>query len=153
HNPNRLIGIAKIPTTSVDDAVAELRRAVKELKLRGASLDAWPSGAPVGGNPDDEPLWAALNELNVPLSLHFAIGAEQETMPSGGIGPGMKPPASDSVLPLVAAGIFDRYPNVRIVLAHGDASWCIHWLEFSDIYYLRHRHLGQYTLKDQDALP
>jgi predicted TIM-barrel fold metal-dependent hydrolase len=153
YNPDRLIGIAKIPTTSVADACAELRRAVKDLKLRGASLDAWPSGATVGGHPDDDPLWAEVDALKVPVSLHFAVGAEHVTMPSGEIGPGLKPPSADAVLPMVAAGIFDRYPNVRVVLAHGDASWAIHWLEFTDILYLRHRHLGQYSLKDQDALP
>jgi hypothetical protein len=40
-----------------------------------------------------------------------------------------------------------------VVLAHGDASWAPHWLEFNDMYYLRHRHLAQYALKDQAALP
>jgi hypothetical protein len=29
----------------------------------------------------------------------------------------------------------------------------MHWLEFNDMYYLRHRHLAQYTLKDENALP
>jgi predicted TIM-barrel fold metal-dependent hydrolase len=65
----------------------------------------------------------------------------------------MKPQMADVVLPMVAAGVFDRFPDVKLVLAHGDASWSMHWLEFTDMYYLRHRHLNDYTLKDKDALP
>jgi predicted TIM-barrel fold metal-dependent hydrolase len=60
---------------------------------------------------------------------------------------------ADAALPLVAAGIFDRFPNVRVVLAHGDAGWATHWLEFTDIYYVRHRHLAQYQLQNPDLLP
>jgi len=153
YDPRRLIGLAKIPTTSVADACAELQRCVKDLKLRGVILDAWPSGAAVGGNPADDPFWALVNEIGVPVSLHFAVGNESESMPSAEIGPGLKPPMADVVLPMVAAGVFDRFPKVQIVFAHGDASWALHWLEFTDINYLRHRHLGEYALKDPDALP
>jgi predicted TIM-barrel fold metal-dependent hydrolase len=41
HSPNRLIGVGKVPTTSVADAVAEARRCVKDMKLRGLLIDAW----------------------------------------------------------------------------------------------------------------
>ena len=71
-HPERLFGLAKFPTTSVEDAQAELLRCVNELGLRGAVLDAWPSGAPSGGNPEDEPFWETVNELRVPISLHYA---------------------------------------------------------------------------------
>ena len=40
---------------------------------------------------------------------------------------------ADAALPLVAAGVFDRFPDVRIVFAHGNAGWAFHWLEFMDI--------------------
>jgi predicted TIM-barrel fold metal-dependent hydrolase len=153
HSPDRLIGLAKVPTTSAEDAAAELRRCANELKLRGAVLDAWPSGSAVGGNPADDVFWEAANETGLPISMHFTVGGVVESLPTGGIAPGMRPPMADSVLPMVAAGVFDRFPNVKLVLAHGDASWAIHWLEFNDIYYLRHRHLSQYALQDEGALP
>jgi predicted TIM-barrel fold metal-dependent hydrolase len=152
-SPDRLIGIGKIPSTSVEDAVSELRRCVKELKLRGVVIDAWPSGSLVGGNPNDDPFWEAANELQVPVTLHFAVGVQAETMPPSGIAPGLRPQMAEAVLPMVAAGVFDLCPNVRVVLAHGDASWAIHWLEFNDIYFLRHGHLKQYELKQADTLP
>jgi predicted TIM-barrel fold metal-dependent hydrolase len=125
---------------------------VKELNLRGVILDAWPSGSAVAGDPSDEPFWQAVNDVGVPVSLHYAIG-RAESVPPGGIAPGLKPPMADSALPLVAARVFDRFPDVRLVFAHGDAGWAVHWLEFTDINYVRHRHLGEYALEDPDALP
>jgi predicted TIM-barrel fold metal-dependent hydrolase len=44
HDPNRLIGLAKMPATTAEDARDELLRCVNEPDLRGAILDAWPSG-------------------------------------------------------------------------------------------------------------
>jgi predicted TIM-barrel fold metal-dependent hydrolase len=152
HSPDRLIGLGKVPTTSVADAVAEVRRCA-ELKLRGLVLDCFPSGAKVGGNPDDEPFWEAVNETGLPVSLHIAVGPTANTMPESGPAPGMRPQMADAVLPMVASGLFDRYENVRVVLAHGDAGWSMHWLEFTDMYFLRHRHLNAYTLKDENSLP
>jgi predicted TIM-barrel fold metal-dependent hydrolase len=152
-DPTRLSGIAKLPTTSVTDAQDELTRAVEELGLRGAVLDAWPSGAAAGGNPNDDPFWETANGLRVPISLHFGIGQATSTSPAAGIAPGMKPPMADALLPMVAAGVFDRNPDVRVVFAHADAGWALHWMEFFDINYVRHRHLAEYALQDPEALP
>lgn len=152
HAPDRLIGLGKVPTSSVADAAAEVRRC-KQLGLRGMVLDCFPSGAKVGGHPDDEPFWEAVNETGLPVSLHIAVGPTANTMPEGGPAPGMRPQMADAVLPMVASGVFDRYENVRVVLAHGDAGWAMHWLEFTDMYFLRHRHLNAYALKDENALP
>lgn len=152
HAPTRFFGLAKLPTTSVEDAVAELRRGV-DLGLRGAILDAWPSGAHAGGHPSDDPFWEAVNDLQVPISLHYGFGAADRTAPPSGIAPGLKPPMADALLPMIAAGVFDRFPEVKVVFAHGDAGWALHWMEFFDINYVRHKHLSEYALQDPDALP
>ena len=152
-SPDRLFGLAKLPTTSVADARDELMRCVNELGLRGAILDAFPSGSPAGGNPADDPFWETVNDLMVPISFHYAFGAAADTAAPYGIVPGMKPPMADTLLPLVAAGVFDRFPEVKIVLAHGDAGWALHWMEFFDINYVRHKHLAEYALQDTDAVP
>jgi predicted TIM-barrel fold metal-dependent hydrolase len=153
YEPERLFGLAKLPTTSVEDAQAELVRGVQELGLRGAVLDSWPSGSPSGGTSADEPFWETVNDLRVPISFHLAVGADAVTTPPSGIVPGLRPPMADALLPIVAAGVFDRYPNVRVVFAHGDAGWALHWMEFFDANYVRHKHLSEYTLQDPDAVP
>jgi predicted TIM-barrel fold metal-dependent hydrolase len=151
--PDRLFGLGKLPTTSVEDAKDELVRCVNELGLRGAILDAFPSGVAAGGHSADEPFWETVNDLGVPISLHYAFGTAADTAPPCGIVPGMKPPMADTLLPMVAAGLFDRYPETKIVLAHGDAGWALHWMEFFDINYVRHKHLSEYALQDTEAVP
>jgi predicted TIM-barrel fold metal-dependent hydrolase len=150
--PDRLIGLGIIPTTSVEDAAAEAERISGELKLRGAVLGAFPSGAAVGGNPDDDPFWEVVDRTGLIISLHVAVGADHSTMPFGGIGGGEKPQMADAIQPMVASGFFDRFENINLVLAHADAGWAIHWLEFSDMYFLRHRHLSNYELKHPNLL-
>ncbi len=93
HDPNRLHGLAKIPTTGIDDAVAELKRAAGDLKLRGAILDAWPNGGPTPNPAEDEKLWAVAEELGVPLSVHKGL-TPWLTPAAAPVGPGLAP-ASD----------------------------------------------------------
>jgi predicted TIM-barrel fold metal-dependent hydrolase len=151
--PDRLVGLARIPTTSATDAAAELQRAVVELGLRGAVLDAWPSGGP-GPSADDDELWEVVHTHGVPVTLHHGFGTSSSSAPWG-ITPGVRPPMSDALPALLGTGLFDRWPGVRLVLAHGDAGWAFHWLEFMDANYARRRHLADHRLPfpDPDALP
>ena len=94
-----------------------------------------------------------MDDLGVPISLHYGFGAGEATTPPTGIAPGMRPPMADALLPMAAGGVFDRHPNVKVVLAHGDAGWALHWMEFFDINYVRHKHLSEFALADPDAVP
>jgi len=60
---------------------------------------------------------------------------------------------ADTLLPMVAAGVFDRYPDLKIVLAHADAGWAMHWMEFFDINYARMKHLPEFAMSNPDAVP
>jgi len=152
HAPDRLVGLGQVPTTSVEDARAEVLRCAKELKLRGMVLGALPSGNASANTDADDSFWDAANETGMVISLHVALGADSSTMPAGGIMPGLKPRMADAISPMVSSGLFDRFENLRLVLAHTDAGWAMHWLEFSDMYYMRHRHLSDKRLKDENLL-
>jgi predicted TIM-barrel fold metal-dependent hydrolase len=152
HNPDRLIGLAKIPTTGAEDARDELLRCVNDLNLRGVILDTWP-GLGVSTDEANDVFWEAAHNAKVPISLHYAVGTEASTAPPTGIFAGVKPPLADAALPMVVGGVFDRFPDLRMVFAHTDAGWAFHWLEFMDINYVRHRHLDFYKLQNPDALP
>jgi predicted TIM-barrel fold metal-dependent hydrolase len=155
HAPDRLIGLGKIPPTSREDAQAELARCVDDLGLRGVILDTWPGGSRVPGDPDDDPFWEKVNQSRVPVSIHYALGRDASTEPPAMVGPGVNPPMADTTSPLLATGLFDRCPDVRLVFAHGDAGWVFHWLEQMDTNYLRHRHLQTQRLPfaDPNSLP
>jgi predicted TIM-barrel fold metal-dependent hydrolase len=152
HDPNRLIGVAKIPTSSIDDAHKELVRCIDELHLRGAVIDAWPEDSTGPSDPKLDAIWDVANDAAIPLTLHYGLGTSRSA-PTAGITAGMKPPMSEAALPMTASGVFDRFPNLRMVFAHGDAGWSFFWLEFFDNTYLRQRHLEFYKLEREEVFP
>ena len=152
HDPNRLIGVAKIPTSSIDDAHKELVRCIDELHLRGAVIDAWPDDSTGAADKNLDAIWDVANDAGIPLSLHYGLGTSRSA-PTSGITAGMKPPMAAAALPMTASGVFDRFPNLRMLFAHGDAGWSFFWLEFFDNTYLRQRHLEHYKLEREDAFP
>jgi predicted TIM-barrel fold metal-dependent hydrolase len=152
-SPNRLIGVGKIPSSNLGDALDELERCLS-LGLKGVVLDAWPGGS------RDEPeaadaFWSVVDGRHAPVSIHYGLGRESVTAPPSGIAAGLNPPLADigaaSLAPLLATGVLDRYPNVRMVLAHANAGWAVHWLEFMDNLYIRGRHLESRKLPFADA--
>ncbi len=106
----------------VDVAVAEVRRAVNELGLKGLILNDHIRGSYLD-DPRYAPLLATLEELDVPLYLH------PHTPPNAMIGPyheagldgavlGFGASAGLHLLRIVTAGIFDRHPRLRLVVGH-----------------------------------
>ncbi len=129
-DPNRLLGSGMISAYDVDDAVAEARRAVQELGFRGVFLRP---NIVNGRNWHDlyyEPLWATLEELNVPLGFHEGIGTRLPEV--GSIfgsnfmlrhtfchsGEQMLATAS-----FCGGGTFERHPNLRVAFLEGNCSW------------------------------
>ena len=114
----RLVGVALLPVQDVGAAVAELRRCVTELGMPGAVLPAVIHGARLVAGPEFDPLWAAAEELDVPISTHggttLALGLE-------GIGANFTvghllehPFAQMRQLgAMVFEGVFERFPRLR----------------------------------------
>ena len=113
----RLPALATLPTADGDAAAAELRRAV-EAGLVGGVLYSNVCGR----RPDEEafrPLFEAAADLDVPLVLHPATPAGLET-------PGYALPTTLgflfettlTTLLLVLGGIFDRLPELKLLLPH-----------------------------------
>jgi predicted TIM-barrel fold metal-dependent hydrolase len=152
HDPRRLIGVGRIPTSSIGDAHEEIRRCVEDLHLTGMVLDAWPDGSTGPTDTNLDPIWDVASQTGTPISLHYGLG-DARSAPTAAIAPGMKPPMSSAAVPLAAAGVFDRFPNLRLVFAHADAGWSFHWLEFLDNTYQRQRHLERFKLPNPDAYP
>jgi predicted TIM-barrel fold metal-dependent hydrolase len=79
-DPDRLLGVAQIPRTGVDDAIAELRR-VRELPgIRGVVCSWWPSGDD-WPTPADDPFWYAAEAMQMPIIIHRAIGSTRMGAP------------------------------------------------------------------------
>lgn len=124
--PERFAGfVAGLPLVDVDDAIDEARRAVGELGALGVQVYTSVRGVP-WDEPRFEPLFAAIHELDVMMWVHPVRNAAWPDYPTE---PGSRYeiwwalgwPHDTSLFMarVVFAGLFDRYPRLRILTHHG----------------------------------
>ncbi|WP_245721311.1 amidohydrolase family protein [Nocardia pseudovaccinii] len=128
-HPERLQGLAALATQDPARAVDELERAITKLGLNGAMLlgrtrenslvdtDCWP-------------IFEAAEALNAPLYLHpqtppaavrDAYYRVDDPMVSSGLalfGIGWHYDTGVQVLRLILSGVFDRFPNLQLIVGH-----------------------------------
>jgi predicted TIM-barrel fold metal-dependent hydrolase len=148
HDPSRLGGIMLIPNRGVDAAVKEIDRVMDRPGMVGGLLGCYPHGD-LDLSVDDDPVWKAIAERDVPLHIHVALVNEY---PSDIYAPGMITQGlvqgylrfrdvPGRMLQFLEGGVFDRVPNLNIVLAEVDAGWVPYVKEQVDNRVLR-RELG-----------
>jgi predicted TIM-barrel fold metal-dependent hydrolase len=131
-NPRRMIGVALIPIEDVSWAVAELKRVVAR-GMRGVMIGLYPaeSAPPYRSNLYD-PFWAAVQEMDLPLTLHIVTGRVRDPSAYHGEEIARAPGAFVELFneggPVLAnefifGGILDRFPRLKILLSEFDASW------------------------------
>jgi predicted TIM-barrel fold metal-dependent hydrolase len=152
-DPDRLIALALIPQLGIDKAVEALHSA-KARGFRGIYLQTYPSGG-LKLSPEDDPFWAAAEELQLPINFHQGITASYRNLPEeaqravpariptafpglvemgGAIGQFSGPLAE-----FIYSGTFDRFPRLKFVGAECGASWVPALLEHMDDHYWRNR--------------
>ena len=129
--PDRLIGNGVIPITGIDDAVAEMKRC-QELGLRSVSLHEFPNGGG-GPAPEDDRFWETALDIGMRISPHKTFGSEPKARVSMGEGTGnadfswaMAKALDTSLYPIVQmmlAGVFERFPELRLYFAETHAGW------------------------------
>jgi uncharacterized protein len=148
-NPERLLGAGMISPFNVDDAVAETRRCVRELGFRGVFLRPNEVNDRNWHDPYYEPLWAALEELEVPLGFHEGAGSLLRQVGEQFAGnPMLKHVYCHPVEQMLAVGSFclggilERHPRLRVAFLEGNCSWVPfllwrmdeHWERQGDVY-------------------
>jgi predicted TIM-barrel fold metal-dependent hydrolase len=149
---DRLLGVAQVPTTGVEDAIAELRR-VRELPgIRGVVLQKWPSGDDWPG-PEDDPFWYEAEALGMPIVIHRAIGWTRMGAPFAQrsdkyrsaltLGHLQLERLGSSYVPalsyMIIGGVLERCPKLHLVGTETGCGWVPFFLEQSDDNFLRHR--------------
>ena len=130
-HPDRFAGFATLPTADPRAAAAELERAAGELGLIGALVNSTLGSN--GAFLDDArfaPLLERFERLDVPLYLHPAPppAALRDTLYHG-LPPavagrlatgawGWHAEAGLHVLRMIATGVFDRHPGLRLIVGH-----------------------------------
>jgi predicted TIM-barrel fold metal-dependent hydrolase len=138
-SPERRAGVAIVPILGdIDTAVAEITRA-RESGLRGGILipSMWQPHAPYH-NPRYDPVWAACQELEMPVHVHS--GAADREQYGEHVGIYVAEVRWWSMRPLwflLWAGTFERFPGLRFVVTECGAFWAADLLWTSDIAYDR----------------
>lgn len=174
----RLVGMAQVPSTGIDDAVDTLRKAAAR-GFKGVVISCWPSGRESLSDADD-PFWAAAVDAGLPVAIHISItsrAARQATRRAavakaeadgdrltradlyGGksaranakaVGglAGVFATVPATVSQLVFTGTFERFPELRIPLIETGVGWIAHFIEQMDDRYWRNRSWGNLPITE-----
>jgi 2,3-dihydroxybenzoate decarboxylase len=122
--PKRFIGLATLAPQNPHEAADELKRTVNELGFRGAKLNSNVKGEYL----DDQKYWPIFEraeELGVPIFLHPVVPAQSMLGPYKAYGGSLAGPSLGfgaetalQVMRLIYSGLFDQYPDLRIILGH-----------------------------------
>jgi 2,3-dihydroxybenzoate decarboxylase len=121
--PDRFRGFAALPMQDPKAAAAELDRCVRELGFCGALVNDHLRGHYLDEPRYDE-VWAALEELSVPLYLHpGAPPADRWKVLDGrpelyGATWSWAAETGGHALRVIYGGVFDRHPGATLILGH-----------------------------------
>ena len=154
----RLLPLSIVPATGIDDAVAELEWGLKNGH-RGAVISMFPNGSH-DPKPEDDRFWGFAEEAGIPISVHIGgfmpddwgpqqtsdwhtlrfIGSACWTKAGG--------QTLGTVCDLLFAGIWDRFPGLKLILVEANIGWIPSLLEQSDDMFSRFEDEG---LRNQET--
>lgn len=127
--PDRLAGMATLPTASPADAAKELERRIGQKVFKGANINGHSQGRYL----DNKMFWPILEcaeQLQVPIYLHPAIPPKAVVDASFG---GFSPPITGMLagsawgwhietgvhlIRMIVGGVFDQFPKLQVVIGH-----------------------------------
>jgi predicted TIM-barrel fold metal-dependent hydrolase len=130
-HPKRYAGFANIPMALPDDAAAELERSVTQLGFKGAMIWNHLKDGTYYDSARFYPVFAMAERLDVPIYLHPAAPTADITAKlfagnypaalAGRLGTtswGWHVDVGTHVLRLYGAGLFDRFPKLKLIIGH-----------------------------------
>jgi predicted TIM-barrel fold metal-dependent hydrolase len=153
-DPERLKGIAMINLDDVQDGIKELERTAK-MGFAGAMITEYPPEDRRYDQPEYEPFWAAAQALDMPLSLHTATrrqgkirGAGEKTLRDASSRATKVFYPATSMCDMIFAGVFERYPNLKLAIVEFELAWVPHLLSSMDYTYRERHEEALYRFKD-----
>ena len=142
----RLMGTGLLPWWDIDRTVEEIKR-IAALGLHGVITNADPQNQ---GMPDLserfwDPMWAELQEHELPMNFHCGASATQRTYNGGSPWPSMDPNSKLAVgsamlqmanarlvANMILSGLCERFPRLKIVSVESGIGWLPFMLEALD---------------------
>lgn len=136
-HPTRFAGFAELPMHEPQEAARELRRTCSGeeeedgMAFAGALVDSHTEGGLYYDGPEFDVLWGEAARLDVPVYIHPTWPSEQlsaayrsphladdVTTSILAFGFGWHSDVAVHILRLYAAGVFDRFPELKIIIGH-----------------------------------
>lgn len=150
--PDRLIGVAQLSMEDPEAARAELERLAKRGGLRHVNILA-SRADPAVYDEAWEPFWALAEEAGIPIGFHLAVLVKKTRLDEENRGAAnlviatvsryaQEPPGIQLLEPitgLIFAGVLDRRPRLKIVMAEAGLAWVPSMIQGLDIWYQRTR--------------
>jgi 2,3-dihydroxybenzoate decarboxylase len=121
--PDRFYGMIAVAPQDAAFSVEELKRGKEELRFHGVQINSHTKGHYLDEEQFD-PILRACADLDLPLYIHpqgppdGMIGGMVDTGLDGAIF-GFAVETAYHALRLLTTGVFDRYPNLQLMLGHG----------------------------------
>ena len=158
---NRLIATAHLSLSDPQAAARELERAVGD-GARGCYVAPFTHDAKPLGHPDNDPVFAAAQDLDVPFAIHPTFEPQWTKGTRFGSWENVKQlrllasvMASDGVrqqfTTLFDYGVFDKFPRLKVLVLESGGGWIGYWLDRIDAVY-GHTFIGtRVPLKDKPS--
>ncbi|MDP3893578.1 MAG: amidohydrolase family protein [Nocardioides sp.] len=146
YEPDRQIPLVMLPYWDLDASVKEIHRTA----AKGARSITFPElpdriGQPSWHTDHWDPILAAAQETEMPLSLHFGSGGTPLVSPEGGSTNftvaislfGLN--SMSATIELLLSPVFHKFPNLKVAMSEGGIGWMPYVLERTDYVWERHR--------------
>lgn len=127
---HRFASFCALPTQDPEASIKELHRCMKDLGMKGALINGFCQIGDVENcvyldQPQYEDFWTEVEKLDAPIYLHprMAAPSVMNKMYAGNnwmvsAAWGFHVETATHCLRLIASGLFDRHPNLKIVIGH-----------------------------------
>jgi predicted TIM-barrel fold metal-dependent hydrolase len=133
-DPDRLYGAGMLSVYDIPSAVEEAHRVVKDLGFKSIFLRSNMVTGKPWYDAYYDPLWSALEELNVPLGFHEATGSRSRQVgeqfePNFGIRRIYSQPTEQMLAmgAFIGGGVLERHPRLKVAFLEANCSW-VPWL-------------------------
>jgi predicted TIM-barrel fold metal-dependent hydrolase len=119
----RLAGVAMLPSFVKPETARDQVQKIKGLGFKTMQMPSYPRGIRYNSREMD-PIWQALVDAELPLSFH--VTAFLEFSGYGSLGANVSrnmSPFRPLLGQLIFSGVFDRFPDLKVVFAEGGIAW------------------------------
>jgi predicted TIM-barrel fold metal-dependent hydrolase len=155
--PERFIAaVASLPLNDIDASLKEIDRAIMDLRFRGIQIHNPIENKPLD-SPEFFPIYQKMEEYNLPIWIHSQREVTQPDYEGEESSKylifstiGWPYETTKAMIRLVFSGVFDKYPNLKIITHHAGGMLPFYAARLTGFYEHNEMRLGmKHTLKEK----